>query len=185
MRAAFGVALAGLIVSLGMSAARAAGNDDSTNPSAWSKFMQRLGLKKPFDSNSDIQYTERSPLVVPPTRDLPPPMAGPPPVPDWPGNTVSHHRRAKVIPPASNPGDSPPRVPNPPAPKKSFFKPSTWFSKEEYATFTHEPSREELTDPPAGYRTPSPYQPYGIGPDHKQAKKKDASAGTANAQAGK
>ncbi len=191
LRAAFGVALAGLIVSLDMSAARAAG-DDTTNESAWSKFMQRLGLQKPFDSNADIKYTERSPLVVPPTRDLPPPMAGPPPAPDWPhDDSVRHHKRAKAKPPAPNASgqlgqaESPQRVPNPPNPKKSFFNPNTWFSKEEYATFISEPPRDNLTDPPAGYRTPSPNQPYGIGPEHKQAKKKDANGGTANAQAGK
>ncbi|MEX2035456.1 MAG: hypothetical protein WEA28_09725 [Xanthobacteraceae bacterium] len=40
---------------------------------------------------------------------------------------------------------------------------SIWASKEEYATFTGEPPRGSLTEPPAGYRTPSPSQPYGIG----------------------
>lgn len=34
---------------------------------------------------------------------------------------------------------------------------------EEYVTFRNEPARANLTDPPAGYRTPSPNQPYGIG----------------------
>ena len=38
--------------------------------------------------------------------------------------------------------------------------------------------RGDLTDPPAGYRTPSPEQPYGIGPDKKQAKVKKAGDGT-------
>jgi hypothetical protein len=33
---------------------------------------------------------------------------------------------------------------------------SIWASKEEYATFTGEPPRGSLTEPPAGYRTPSP-----------------------------
>ena len=33
------------------------------------------------------------------------------------------------------------------------------------ATFTGEPRRESLIEPPAGYRTPSPNQPYGIGKD--------------------
>jgi hypothetical protein len=35
--------------------------------------------------------------------------------------------------------------------------------KEEYTTFTNEPARNSLTDPPPGYRTPSPTQPYGVG----------------------
>jgi hypothetical protein len=34
---------------------------------------------------------------------------------------------------------------------------------EEYGTFAGEPQRGSLTEPPAGYRTPSPNQPYGIG----------------------
>jgi hypothetical protein len=37
------------------------------------------------------------------------------------------------------------------------------FHKEQYATFTGEPARSALTDPPPGYLTPSPDQPYGIG----------------------
>jgi hypothetical protein len=46
-----------------------------------------------------------------------------------------------------------------------------WFSREEYASFPGEPVRQNLTDPPAGYRTPSPEQPYGISPDKKSGKK--------------
>jgi hypothetical protein len=34
--------------------------------------------------------------------------------------------------------------------------------KSETATFVREPRRNVLTEPPAGYRTPSPVQPYGI-----------------------
>jgi len=35
--------------------------------------------------------------------------------------------------------------------------------KEETAKFTGEPPRASLTDPPPGYQTPSPDQPYGLG----------------------
>jgi hypothetical protein len=35
--------------------------------------------------------------------------------------------------------------------------------KEETAKFTGEPPRGSLTDPPVGYQTPSPDQPYGVG----------------------
>jgi hypothetical protein len=45
-----------------------------------------------------------------------------------------------------------------------------WFKKEEYGTFTGEPPRASLTDPPPGYQTPSPDQLYGIPPDRKPAK---------------
>jgi hypothetical protein len=41
---------------------------------------------------------------------------------------------------------------------------ASWFSKkEETAKFTGEPPRASLTDPPVGYQTPSPDQPYGVG----------------------
>ena len=36
--------------------------------------------------------------------------------------------------------------------------------KTETETFTGEPVRDTLTAPPAGYQTPSPNQPYGVGP---------------------
>ena len=47
---------------------------------------------------------------------------------------------------------------------KNIFS-KVWGNKEEQATFTGEPRRESLIEPPAGYRTPSPSQPYGIGKD--------------------
>jgi hypothetical protein len=46
--------------------------------------------------------------------------------------------------------------------KKSLFS-GIFSSKTEYTTFTGEPSRGTLTDPPPGYLTPSPDQPYGVG----------------------
>ena len=171
MRALLGATLA---VAIGLSApAHAAdnNNDDNTNNSAWSKFMQTLGLKKPADSpDSTISYTERSPLVVPPSRDLPPPAAGTaPPAPDWPKDPAKPVKRAKA-----KPGVVPAtavQTPNPPYEKKPWYNPIGWFEKEEYANFTGEPVRQELTDPPAGYRIPSPDQPYGIAPDKKPGSK--------------
>jgi hypothetical protein len=47
--------------------------------------------------------------------------------------------------------------------KNPFTSSSIWAPKEEYATFAGEPPRTTLTEPPAGYRTPSPNQPYGVG----------------------
>lgn len=40
--------------------------------------------------------------------------------------------------------------------------------KEEAAKFTGEPPRTSLTDPPVGYQTPSPEQPYGVGKAPKE-----------------
>ena len=46
-------------------------------------------------------------------------------------------------------------------------------SKPEVATFTNEPTRGELTQPPPGYRTPSPSHPYGLTPRQERAKPYD------------
>ncbi len=180
LRAALGAAFIGLVVGLDTSTARAA--DDDTNASAWSKFMQTLGLKKGPDADPDITFTERSPLVVPPSRDLPPPVAAAAtPTPDWPKDPKvkpKKHAKAKTVPaPTSADGTAPAveRVPNPPHEKKPWYNPAGWFDKEEYATFTSEPGRDTLTDPPTGYRTPSPAQPYGVGPE-KKTKPKTANA---------
>ncbi len=155
-RGVLSAALIALLVGLGAPAAHSA-------PSAWNKFMQFLGMKPP--AGADIDYTERSPLVVPSTRDLSPPTSQPPLVADWPNGPPPVHRarrKAEIIPPAV-----PINNPNPPVKKKAWYNPASWFSKEEYAKFTGEPARVRLTDPPAGYRTPSPDEPYGVGRDKK------------------
>lgn len=168
VRAALGIALAGLVVSLDTSMVQAA-DDDTGNESAWNRFMQKLGLKKPPGEDSDINYTERSPLVVPPTRDLPPPAASAAlPTADWPQDPKKQLRHAKGK-PALVP-DTAVQTPNPPVQKKPWYDPTGWFNKEEYANFAGEPMRQNLTDPPAGYRIPSPDQPYGIAPDKKPGK---------------
>ena len=47
---------------------------------------------------------------------------------------------------------------------KSFFTIGGLMGKkQETATFTREPQRSSLTEPPPGYRTPSPAHPYGLG----------------------
>lgn len=53
---------------------------------------------------------------------------------------------------------------------QGLFKDTT---KPEVATFTGEPARSDLTQPPAGYRTPSPSHPYGISPKQEKAKPYD------------
>ena len=49
----------------------------------------------------------------------------------------------------------------------NLFKDNT---KPERATFTQEPARVDLTQPPPGYQTPSPSQVYGIGTKKEQPK---------------
>jgi hypothetical protein len=195
VHAALGVGLAGLVLCTN-SAARAGDDDDS--PSVMGKIMETLGLRDPNGNYAGIDYNERSPLVVPPTRDLPPPEASTaPPAPNWPKDQDMIRRakakaqEKKVAPHPDNVADSsrplmpneldPAGAPKVSAPidssasanslmndprdkgvKKSLFS-GLFQSKTEYTTFTGEPSRGTLTDPPPGYLTPSPDQPYGVG----------------------
>jgi hypothetical protein len=131
----------------------------------WNRLMRSVGVRSAPDSNSEINYTERPPLVVPPSRNLPPPSDQPAPTADWPNNspkTIKHVRAmGEVVP------DTAVQNPNPPFQKKPWYNPAGWFSKEEYASFGGEPVRRDLTEPPPGYRVPSAEQPYGVGPDKK------------------
>lgn len=52
----------------------------------------------------------------------------------------------------------------------ALFKDNT---KPESTTFKGEPTRSELTQPPAGYQTPSASHPYGLTPRQEQAKPLD------------
>lgn len=50
--------------------------------------------------------------------------------------------------------------------KSIFSNFGKWGDKsQEYVTFTGEPPRSTLIEPPRGYRTPSPNQPFGVGPE--------------------
>jgi hypothetical protein len=172
LRAALGTALA---VGLGASAARAQ-TYGSSKGNVFDGLLQTIGVAKSPDANSDINYTERSPLVVPPSRDLPPPASDAAvPVPDWPSDSAKRSGNSKGKPPVAVVPDTAVQTPNPPVEKKPWYNPAGWFNKEEYANFTGEPVRKYLTDPPAGYRIPSPEQPYGIGPDKKPPKKQASS----------
>lgn len=164
MRLAVGAAFVGLA-----SAAQAQATYGSDNEGAWNKFMRTIGMQKAPDANTDINYTERAPLVVPPSRDLPPPAASAAaPSADWPKDPVKPKKSVKgkpeVVPATAV------QTPNPPHEKRPWYNPAGWFDKEEYASFAGEPVRENLTDPPAGYRVPSPDQPYGINPEKKPYK---------------
>jgi hypothetical protein len=167
-RAAAGAALLTLAAALGAPAALAQ-TPGSGNDGVWGKFLRSVGVNTTPDPNSDINYTERPPLVVPPSRELPPPVAeSPAPAAGWPtgtAKTVKHAKSKTDVDPATAV-----QTPNPPFQKKPWYNPAGWFSKEEYATFAGEPVRQDLTEPPAGYRIPSPEQPYGISPDKKATK---------------
>src|SRR5215475_1600463 len=67
---------AALLLATGVSGAKAEDGDELTFDQ---KIMQKLGVR----GGVDIDYHERSPLVIPPKVDLPPPQANAT-VPNWP-----------------------------------------------------------------------------------------------------
>ena len=174
--------------------ARAGDYDDPSGTSFTSKVFKAIGLPDPDHPEYEINYSERSPLVVPPNRNLPAPIAtDKPPAPNWPQDPDLKKRQAgkteKKLHPIADPviEEGRPLRPDeliPPGSHSSAASSSPgieakegkgllnfgWFRKEEYGTFTGEPPRASLTDPPPGYQTPSPDQPYGIPPDRKPTK---------------
>ena len=55
--------------------------------------------------------------------------------------------------------------------KKGLFSNIFGSKEEDVAKFTGEPPRASLTEPPPGYQTPSPDQPYGVGKERPVAPK--------------
>jgi len=188
--------MAALAVCGNCSVARAGDNDLASKQSFTDKFLDTLGLHNPFDPQYGINYSERSPLVVPPTRDLPPPQtSNGPPAPNWPVDPEVRERAAtkqaeKISPhpdyvvdssrplrpnelnAVNPPGTNDQSSPSDRGTKKTSILSFDWLKQEDYGTFTGEPPRVSLTDPPPGYQTPSPDQPYGIPPERKAYKPK-------------
>jgi hypothetical protein len=205
-----------LIVAGGIGHALAEDDDDDELPDTkfFRGLLNGLGLKKNGAQKDGIDYQERAPLVVPPTRDLPPPQSADPRQGNalWPQDQDEKRRKeaaAKRRKEARTSGwDDLSRQMSPQELKKGAttakdealskrsaenpeayqtpYKPSQlgytgglfgsvkdFFggnNKDETATFEAEPPRASLTDPPSGYRVPSPAQPYGVGPDRTKSK---------------
>jgi len=174
--------------------------DDMPDVKLFRGLMKQLGVTK--DSGPD--YRERSPLVVPPNRDLPAPTtAKATKDPRWPVDPEIKQRRkekaeatkaAKMgtdeamermrpLRPNENPRAngavadnrdkiidySQPMRPNELGYKGGLFSSILSQKGNEYATFVGEQPRTSLIEPPPGYRTPSPAQPYGIGKEKYNA----------------
>jgi hypothetical protein len=152
-----------------------------------------------------IDYRERSPLVIPPTQDLPPPESAAASArnPAWPREperkvavkskpnaraninepgtesalTPDELRRGqaaragRVTDPSQTPGSIEQQnigrqlTPSELGEKGSIFSLDGLMGRYsgQTATFTGEPPRSSLTEPPPGYQTPSTAAPYGAG----------------------
>ncbi len=171
--------------------------DDWIDTKIFKGILNGLGLRNTVEPG--INYHERSPLVVPPTRDLPPPQAAaPPPDPAWPkdkdmaprkvvvakkknvkqGSDAEEEDMRQLRPdelagpkPAkkrtADAGPAPDTTGQQLSPSQLGFQgfslnPTKWFDRgPDVVEFKEEPSRDSLTDPPAGLRTPSPKYTYG------------------------
>ena len=191
------VASLGLVLVLGMPHAQAA--DDEDDDLTFEQKLMRNLLGGFLTPGPEIDYRERSPLVVPPSRDLPSPdkTAATANNPAWPVDADIKRRkeeskRKRDRRPA-NPEDEaralmpnelelgrkagagrvqPGRTPTENeaarlSPNDLGYKGGLWSSlfstpKNEPVPFAGEPPRTSLIEPPTGYRTPSPSQPYGV-----------------------
>lgn len=197
--AAFGIVL---VIAGGTTVFAADDDDDLPDTKFIKRFLRGLGLRN--GQEAGIEYKERPPLVVPPNRDLPPPVAaGALTVnnPAWPADPDEKKRAAerkaraerkpfdpykagdalkpselaagRTDKPATKSGQGPDHSPEM-TPSELGYTGGLWSSilglgktftgekQVETATFSHEPPRNSLTEPPVGYRTPSAAQPYGI-----------------------
>jgi hypothetical protein len=159
--------------------------------------MKGMGATN-MESANPIDYRERSPLVVPPKLDLPPPSAATKAnAPNWPKDPDVQRREAAAA-ARKKENKDPVEAARPLTPAEmkvgktaktnatepvmgasstpTMLSPSQLGSKiglfgmfkggsdSESKQFTSEPDREALTQPPAGYQTPSPNYAYGTGP---------------------
>lgn len=194
----------GLAAVMCIGPALAEDDEPSIDQKVIDSIMQGLGFKR--DGEASINYQERAPLVIPPSRDLPPPEvsgAATANNPAWPKDPdVERRKQQAAMEKNRNVSDEREREQNPLRPDQltpggrskrrsaqtdnGYQPPASGFGnqlmpselgassstvfgamfgskKEETAKFTGEPPRASLTDPPTGYQTPSPDQPYGLG----------------------
>jgi hypothetical protein len=201
LSAAIGLALgAALLATTALPALAGDDEDVPLDTKIIREFLQQLGLQR---GGPDIDYHERSPLVIPPNSELPPPERANTVAnnPNWPKDPDLARAKAEAKARNRNTTEEIEREMNPLRPdqlSKPYRGPkprgvvtgdnstehrgSILSAKElgykgglfgkmfggddaESARFTGEPPRTSLTEPPPGYQTPSPTQPYGVGKD--------------------
>jgi hypothetical protein len=206
---AFGI---GLVMAAGP--VRAADDEDEDDKTFEEKIIEGImrGIGGTNMENRGIDYRERSPLVVPPKLDLPPPgsVAAEAKAPNWPKDPDEQRRKAaiaarkkankdpreasRILMPselaqkgagrssgdniAEQPGGNPGALLSPSQlGYNGSFSGLFGGNKTETAPFKGEPTRESLTQPPAGYQTPSPNFAYGTGPKESLNKEYNPAAG--------
>src|SRR5882672_5715228 len=201
------LAVVALGVGLVMTAGAVRAQDDDVDEKTFEeKIIEGImaGIGGTNMENRGIDYRERSPLVVPPKLDLPPPASASADVkaPNWPKDPDEARRKAAIAarkkenkdpreaartllpselnahrtaPSSSGVGTSDSLNPgNAPSGAASLLPSQLGYTggimgmfkgnTSETAPFTGEPTRDSLTQPPAGYQTPSPNFAYGTGP---------------------
>jgi hypothetical protein len=205
------LALVGLGIGLVMTSGVARAEDDDDDKTIEEKIIEGImaGIGGTNMENRGIEYRERSPLVVPPKLDLPPPVSTSAEVnnPKWPKDPDEARRKAAIAARKKESKDpreasrvllpselnvartaAPARTSNDPiqpgVSSNPMLSPSQLGytgglsglfggNKAETAPFKGEPTRESLTQPPAGYQTPSPNFAYGTGPKESLNKQYD------------
>ena len=183
MRSFVEAAACGLLASVLVLGPAAAADDDETSFDR--KIIQNVLGKIGVTTPPDIEYRERSPLVLPPKIELPPPqqdVTGS--VRNWPVDADVKRRREETSRRRDEVEESRPLRPSElnvgertrnrgPAPTQeqmegrpernlggSGLLGSVFGNKDERVQFVEEPPRTSLIEPPTGYQTPSPNQPY-------------------------
>jgi hypothetical protein len=197
--------LCGMLLALPVtaSAQQAQDDDDTFEQKIIKNILGGMGVDV---GRAGIDYRERSPLVIPPTRDLPPPQAAGTATrnaawPREPDRKIVVRNRPNARATTEDPGTDSALTPdelrrgtNPRAGRVTDPSQTTGSIEEanigrpvnpsqlgsssifnwnalmgthlnEQAQFSGEPTRGSLTQPPAGYQTPSPNYAYGAGVD--------------------
>jgi len=198
-RALMGCVLGATLLTAG-TPARAADDDVPLDRKIFRGVLEGLGLRKDGEA---INYEERAPLVIPPSRTLPPPEKSDAVLeknPAWPNDPDIARRKVEVeqernrnisdereheqnrlsekeMTPGPRPkkqartddgyrsspdGNSDRMSPTQLGYKGNMFNNLFGKKDDESIKFTKEPPRQALTEPPPGYQTPSPDQPYGL-----------------------
>jgi hypothetical protein len=167
------------LIALAPGAARA---EESGDNGIFSTMLKGLGI----GGENHIEYRERPPLVVPPTRELPPPQStATARDPNWPadpkaaarkkGDQIRDLDKLPVPERAAAPADTTATIP--PASSGGFF--GNLFSSSQRpagSPMPPAPARNRLTQPPIDYEAPAPSQPYGTATPAAPAKTTPESA---------